>query len=297
MTTLGLNIAAYRPGQALPGAEQRARNTSAASENKIHDDAVAREYGFGGGLVPGATTYAYLASWLVRTIGPAWAAYGSSTIALVRPVYEGELVRLGGTITEVRGDERRGAVSLECWADGTDGVRRAPGTAALTWGEPREAPSRPSFADPDLAPRLPEERGPITAATAPVGVPLPPVLLDAGPEATAHYLDGIDDDSPLFRDGSPFGGPLVHPGWYPHAANQVVSRNFLIGPWIHTRSEIEHLRPALAGGTYRGYGQIIDAFEKRGHEYVTVDVLLADGADEPVARITHTAIVVVARRG
>jgi len=28
-------------------------NTAKASENKIHDDAVARRFGFGGGLVPG----------------------------------------------------------------------------------------------------------------------------------------------------------------------------------------------------------------------------------------------------
>ena len=30
-----------------------AYNTSKQSENKIHDDAVARRYGFSGGLVPG----------------------------------------------------------------------------------------------------------------------------------------------------------------------------------------------------------------------------------------------------
>jgi hypothetical protein len=28
-------------------------NTARESENKIHDDAVARRFGFGGGLVPG----------------------------------------------------------------------------------------------------------------------------------------------------------------------------------------------------------------------------------------------------
>ena len=123
------------------------------------------------------------------------------------------------------------------------------------------------------------------------------MLIDAGPEATVGYLDAIDDHNPLFRESSPFGGPLVHPGWYLSIANQALSRNFILNAWIHTRSETRHLGPALAGGTYRAYAQITDAFEKRGHEYVTADVLIADGADQPVARITHTAIVVVARKG
>ena len=34
-------------------------NLSAASENKIHDDTVARRFGFTGALVPGVEVYAY----------------------------------------------------------------------------------------------------------------------------------------------------------------------------------------------------------------------------------------------
>ena len=36
----------------------QAHNTAVASENRMHDDAVAREYGFSGGLVPGVDVYA-----------------------------------------------------------------------------------------------------------------------------------------------------------------------------------------------------------------------------------------------
>ena len=112
----------------------------------------------------------------------------------------------------------------------------------------------------------------------------------------SSYLDDIDEADPLFRQGSLFGAPLVHPGWWPSIANRVLSANFRLGPWIHTRSEIRHLAPALPGGTYHGYGEIVEAFEKRGHQYVVVDVLITDGADQPVVRMKHTAIVVVAPR-
>lgn len=44
---------------ALMAHHVEAYNVSRASENKIHDDAVARQFGFSGGLVPGAEVYAY----------------------------------------------------------------------------------------------------------------------------------------------------------------------------------------------------------------------------------------------
>jgi acyl dehydratase len=296
MTTTNVNLASYRVGSSLPAAELRARNTSPVSENKIHEDDIARQYGFQGGLVPGATSYAYLAGYLVRTLGPEWAAHGTSSIALVKPVYEGEIVRLGGTVTSVEGHATRGSLTAECWVDGPDGSRRAPATAGLIWGVERTQEGRPAFARTDQRPRRPEDRLPITAATAPIGVTLPPVVMAADAAATGQYLEAIEDSNPLFREGSPFGGPLVHPGWYPGVANRVLSGNFILNAWIHTRSEIRHLGPALVGGSYHAYGEITSAFEKRGHEYVVADVLITDGADTPVARVTHTAIVVVARR-
>lgn len=297
MTTTNDRAAALCAGNALAEETKLARNTSSASENKIHEDEIARTYGFRGGLVPGATTYAYLASYLTRRLGPAWAAHGSSTIALVRPVYDGETVTLGGAVQSASGDANRGAVAVECWADGPDGTRCALSAAALAWGEAPAAEPLPDFARTNLRPRRPEERGTITAATAPVGEALPPVEAPAGPDAIVAYLDGLDEYDPLFRIGSPFGPPLAHPGWWPGIANRVLSANFILNAWIHTRSEIRHLAPAFGGGTYRAYGRITDAFEKRGHEYVSADVLIVDGGEQPIVRVQHTAIVVVARRG
>ena len=49
-----------------------AYNLSAASENKIHDDTVARRFGFQGGLVPGVEVYGYMTNPAVRHFGPDW---------------------------------------------------------------------------------------------------------------------------------------------------------------------------------------------------------------------------------
>ena len=79
MAALGVDPPRFRPGDPLPAVTRRARNTSATSENRIHEDRVARDYGFRGGLVPGATTYAYAASYLTDVLGPLWPAQGTAT--------------------------------------------------------------------------------------------------------------------------------------------------------------------------------------------------------------------------
>ncbi len=52
-------------------------NSAKTSDNKIHDDAVARQYGFAGGLVPGVDVYAYMTHAPVAHWGRDWLAGGS----------------------------------------------------------------------------------------------------------------------------------------------------------------------------------------------------------------------------
>src|SRR5439155_1608329 len=54
----------------------QAYNPATASENKIHDDEVARTYGFQGGLVPGVTVYAYMTHPVAETFGRPWLEHG-----------------------------------------------------------------------------------------------------------------------------------------------------------------------------------------------------------------------------
>ena len=54
-----------------------AYNSARQSENKMHDDGVARQFGFGGGLVPGVDVYAYMAH-------PAVARWGRSFLRRAR---------------------------------------------------------------------------------------------------------------------------------------------------------------------------------------------------------------------
>ncbi len=69
-------------------------NTAVASDNRIHDDSVARQYGFSGGLVPGVDVYAYATGAAVRHFGPDWIRRGWANVRLLKPVYDGDLVRV-----------------------------------------------------------------------------------------------------------------------------------------------------------------------------------------------------------
>src|ERR1700732_4935278 len=77
----------------------QAYNSSKQSENKIHDDAVARRFGFSGGLVPGVDVMAYMMHLPVAKWGRAFLEYGLIEARFVKPVYDGE-------IADVTGDER-----------------------------------------------------------------------------------------------------------------------------------------------------------------------------------------------
>src|SRR5919197_4949087 len=74
-----------------------AYNTAHDSENKIHDDATARRFGFGGGLVPGVDVYGYMTHMPVARWGRAWLERGSAECRFFKPVYDGEIATVTGS--------------------------------------------------------------------------------------------------------------------------------------------------------------------------------------------------------
>ena len=98
-----------------------AYNTSKFSENKIHDDTVARKYGFSGGLVPGVDVLAYMLHMPVAKWGRAFLERGLIEARFVKPVYDGE-------IAEVSAVEEAGGLTIEVQSRGD---LCATGTASL----------------------------------------------------------------------------------------------------------------------------------------------------------------------
>ncbi|HEU5193834.1 MAG TPA: hypothetical protein VFW70_03755 [Methylomirabilota bacterium] len=256
----------------------KARNTSATSENKIHDDATARQYGFRGGLVPGVTVYAYLTEPLVAALGAAWLDRGTATVRFLRPVFEGEELAATGAVTA------RDARTVSAEVNGATPVEAQAATLAATL--PSGMPTPVNLALYRAAP-LPDPRPEATREHL-TGLDIlgtPTHTYDEA--AAAEWLEKVGDPLPLYRgrDG------WVHPAYFLHQANQALRQNVRLGPWIHVGSVVRHLGGARIGETLAVRGRVRSVFEKKGREFVELDLVIVAGSrPRPVAHILHTAI-------
>jgi hypothetical protein len=224
--------------ETLPIYRVRARNTSADSENKIHDDAVAASYGFRGGLVPGVTVYGYMTVPIVARFSHDWLVRGSIQVKFHQPFYEGEHVIVRA---EVHDDSE--PVKIAVTAEREDGTVCATGMATVNdhsqWlGEARfdlypeaELPTQEERPEPSLEACVPGNV---------LGTLREKVDLK---EAESGFLKRIDERLDVYY------GPnaVAHPAMLLAMANHVLMRNFRLGPWIHTASDVINLSGACDG--------------------------------------------------
>lgn len=264
--------------EALPTYRVRAVNTSAHSENKIHDDAEARRYGFRGALVPGVTVYAYLTHPLVEAFGRAWLARGTATLRLLHPVLPDEEVTVAGTITSRDGRGIAASVTATTAESGECA------TLAVTLPAGLPTPVNPAlYRQAPLPTERPEATREHLASLDVLGTP----VIEYDEARATEYLEGVSDTLPIYRGP----GGLVHPALYLHQANRAISQNVRVGPWIHTGSVVRHLDTASVGETLATRGRVRSLFEKKGREFVEVDLLVTAGPKaRPVAHILHSAI-------
>src|SRR5256886_16032111 len=83
-----------------------AYNTAKLSENKMHDDTVAKRFGFSGGLGPGVDVIAYLMHPPVTKWGRAFLERGLVDARFVKPVH-------GGGCADGAGTESEGVIALQ----------------------------------------------------------------------------------------------------------------------------------------------------------------------------------------
>jgi len=247
----------------------QAYNTAHDSENKIHDDAVARRFGFSGGLVPGVDVYAYMAHAPVARFGRAWLERGTATCRFAKPVYDGD----------------EAAVFAEPGADGlalrveSRGEVCATGLATL----PDDAADEPGLAGFDaIQARL--ERPPADEASLAPGTRLGMRPLQLTPEFNAAYLDDVGETDPLYAREN-----LAHPGMVLRAGNWLLSHNVVLGPWMHVGSTVRNLGLVCAGEEITARGRVSANYERKGHRFVELDALVLAN-ERPVARIAHVAI-------
>ncbi len=81
----------------------------------------------------------------------------------------------------------------------------------------------------------------------------------------------------------------VTPEYLLALSNEILVKNFVLGPWIHTGSDVYNFKAVKPGDVVEVRGRIADHFERKGHQLVTLDVVLqANGT--PAQLVRHTAI-------
>ena len=244
----------------------RARNLAPDSDNKIHDDSVAQQFGFSGALVPGVDVLAYATHPFAAAWGPDFLTQGRLEGRFRRPVYDGETI----TVSTKPGEDGATGFALT----GDDAEPRCVGRAWATHGESIDVDR--FVVTPLPATRPPAEPGAI--ALGPLGSVDQPVDL----ERHNAYRAGIDEALPIYEK-------VAHPGALLRLVNELLVHNVELGPWIHTSSDIRFLASAPLPGVLHADGIVTDVYERNGHHYVRYDALVScDGT--PVAVVDHSAI-------
>lgn len=256
-----------------------AHNFAEKSANKIHDNDVAARMGYLGGLVPGVALYAYMTVPLARDFGADWIASGAMSAKFIQPIYAGEEVKVHAHV------EHESPLSVALRLNNPLGELCAVGTATM--------PESHNPVDPARYPwrSMPANKLPARVNALTKGMPLGSLRIDPGKAAYGGEFVGLLEE--LVETLPLYTGPNApwHPALIPMRANRLLAENVDLGPWIHTASDMEHHALPQPGEEIWLRGFVADAFEKRGHEMVTLDLAALGENDRPLARILHTAII------
>lgn len=246
----------------MPGYRVHAVNTAPDSENRMHDDRVAAGYGFARGLVPGVTVFGYMTLPVLEHFGEKWLERGAMNVRFKEPVYEGE------------------DVSIEAHeAGGKLEVMLAGGRASgLAWMEHGGAPPASEYADRPLPPE--GARPAASHESLAVGTVL---------GALCKTIDLADARVSAPLPAAIGGDRRAHPAVLLALANEILMRNVVLGPWIHAGSELRNFSTARDGEKLTVRGRVADKYERKGHEFVVLD-LLTSGVARAVQQVRHTAI-------
>lgn len=246
-----------------------AYNLAKNSENKMHDDSVARRFGFQGGLVPGVDVFAYMSHMPVAKWGRAFLERGLMDGRFTKPVYDGEMAVV--TAEEVDGGL---AIKVE-----SRGEVCATGHASMPSNMPKLSLDDFQSAAPVT------KRAPVDASSYQAGkwLGIPPYTLGAQP--SLEYLRDVRETDPLYANDK-----IVHTGMLLRTMNWALMENAILGPWIHVGSTIRYIGAASVEDVLTVRAKVTGNYDRKGHKFVELDGLIVANGATPIAHCQHVAI-------
>ena len=244
--------------------EATARNFSGETENRIHSDEVAAQFGFAGALVAGAAVFGHVTRPLVEALGTDWLANWTADVRFLKPAYHGDALSIRYTVTG-------GEHAVRCHARGVL-------LAELTSTPATPSESIPIGPGPAIA-----ERPEIRWDNVMVGEPFPAWIWLPDAIANAESAAQVEDDLDCYENG------VVHPNAILGTANRAFTRRYLLPAWIHVGSTVRFRRLLRVGDAVEVRTVPTRKWRRKGHEFVSLDIAyLVDGA--VATEIRHVSI-------
>ena len=248
--------------------------------NPIHSTETAREHGFRGALVGGATAFGWTARTIVAALGARWLDNGWVHLKFVNPIYPEDALRF-----EVEhNNDNIWSLGVKRDKDvcivGELGLGRAPWFDLLS--EPQFHRGVP------VADALPV----LTLDNAPVGGQFQPMAVPLSIEAAQTFARDRERETLEILTGD---RPRVHPAWVAEQLIHMLHHSYDYGPSIHAQSHIQHLQPAFAGQTFSITADCREVYERKGHHYIVNDGAIWSERGDELVRLRHTSVFRIAK--
>lgn len=248
------------------------------SENEIHGDDVAKKYGFAGGLVPGVTVSAYLMHPAIEAWGMDWLTRGSAKAVVSKPLYDRD--HFAVEVDHDASNDRYDATLRS-----SAGTLCAQGWAAL----PATAPQPPSFrGDPRRTRGMERPRASLEVFERLRDEGLMAVRSRWSPdsELTSYTRDPGEMAEPC----RPESGNYASPAYVLGMTNWALAANIYLPAWLHLQTEHQNHAAIPPGSELITELSIADLFERKGHEFVDVELATFLTDEAPVASCRLRAI-------
>jgi len=258
-----------------------AHHASHRSNNRMHQEGLPQQLGFRGAFVLGVANYGNMTRALVAHFGEEWLGHAVIDVKFLKPVCEGDRLRIETLPVAGREQERAFAVTAYNETMGNEVAAR------MTTEAPNPFPN----ADPSatLAPN--EWEGPVTQRRTwdniVIGQAYRSLRLELGAQDNAYWQGVLEDDLPLYCQGN--RAPL-HPAHVLRLVQLGYNNQFIGDNAVHSASRAVIRRMLRVGDQVHILTAPLAKWEKKQNHWLTVYCAISVAGDL-CAEVFHTQII------
>ena len=254
-------------------------------ENPIHSTEIARAYGYEGPLIGGVTVWGWATDTIIEAIGNNWLSEGWAEYSFRKPVFPGNVL----TIT-VESSTEDFTNSWNVAIQNQSGDLCVVGKIGIGEASWENTLTRPI----NMSPSDVVGKKPLTLKRAKNSTSWTALQLEFNEDTYEEikHKNRLTSD-PIFAYSQGYT-PIAHPSWVAGWAEGLMRHNYDIPTSMHTKSLVKHHSSIPLGTKLVGGAEVIDAYERKGHQYIEFDVLLQDTGSNDIAQIRHRTIFRIA---